>query len=352
MKKVLYIDYLTKNGHVLFNRIQLQALLSQTEVDIDLVVRDSFEPYQDLRITPLFVLSSKYYFSGRWGSRLCTIWVQLWIYLKVKFELYDFIIISSYDALTFWMMPTIHGKIFIFNHNNIARFDNKLEKWCAMQIPKNVTHLVFNDYMKRRMLELGFDKVEVIQHGFESKEKETNLLSSKYLNEVFSKVIFIPSSNSSDAKLIQTLINTSKMQEELMKHNAVLILKGKYDQPFTKNVKVIDGWLMKEEYDYLFIRADLILSLYHDNFNYRVSGVLFECIANNKRCLLKDTPNFRTYQCYMKYDAYTPNDIDSTINSIFRLLNQSSNDFNLYTDVEKLQPQWTDLVNYGGKGCD
>lgn len=341
-KRVLFIDYINEGGHALFNRIQLKAITSINNTSVDIIMRSDCNDYGDLYVKPLLCIPSRYYLKSPLGFRISLIMVQLILYFKVKSNNYDYVIFSSYDALTFWMMPRLRNKVFLFNHNNIARYDNKFELGCAKLIGKNVEHLVLNKYTQHRMQELGFPNVQVVLHGFDVKTKESTLSSSRYTDGNFSKIIFCPSQTSSDSRFLQLLLESNEFKDYLKDNNYLFIIKGNYKEPECSNIRVINGWLSTDEYNLIFLKADLLLLLYHENFRYRVSGVLFECIANNKKCLMSDTPNFRAYQDYINYDAYTQHNINEVMKRIPAILNIDMSDY--YKNKSSLQPNWETIL--------
>jgi hypothetical protein len=346
---IIFIDFLVGNGHVPFNKNQLGSLLSIPNVNVDLVVREeTSESYDNYDVRSIFRIPTHFYKKGRIATRLSLCYVQYYIWRKIDFSKYDYVIISAYDAMTLWTMPRINKPIFLIEHNNVSRYTHTIERWLSKIIPGKITHVVLNEYIKKRMLDLGFKNVEIIQHGYSdgNTNRQLEVTTLRYLS-VFSKVIFAPSSTSSDIEFISRLIKSAQFQSYLKEQDILFVVKGNYTSPNSKNVKILNGWITTEEYNYIFEKSALIMLLYNSNFRYRVSGVFFECISKNKKCILNDNPNFRVYEKYINYNAYTSIDVESVLKCIDENLRNTTDD--IYVNKSMLLPNWQKLLYKGGE---
>jgi hypothetical protein len=80
-------------------------------------------------------------------------------------------------------------------------------------------------------------------------------------------------------------------------------------QIHSSNIQTINHYLSAEEYQLLFLTSDIILLAYPDNFQYRVSGVSYECVANQKKMVAKYLPALEYCQSFYNYSPLF-NDID------------------------------------------
>jgi len=98
------------------------------------------------------------------------------------------------------------------------------------------------------------------------------------------------------------------------------------------------------EYEYLFLNSDIIIINYPKTFRNRTSGIFWECVANDKLCLLSDIKVFAGYGRFMKYVPFF-NTIEEFMLKIFETLNLDEGlKKNPYLDKGKLTPNFKELL--------
>lgn len=340
---VLWIDYLSHRGHINFNRIHLHALESLGNVSVDMVCRDiHVKHYKHFCKQIVQVIPSYMYHRGPIAARISYIFIQLFLWIKICFRKYDAVIFSSYDTTTFWLMPYLMNRhVFLIDHNNIGEIDKSKIKLTMMKlIQRNITHIVFNDYMKQFMISKGIKRVELIPHGIISDVLHIN-------NET--NIIFCPSSTSSDKNFVKSLMRSDEFSDFLENEQYVFYVKGSYKDilPKSNRIKIIATYLTDEEYRSLFLRSKIILLPYINTFRYRCSGVMFECFAFRKYCLLPNTDNFRAYKQLFRYDPFFEKTIPSFLQILSQLIKQEKDISPKYNNLSTQYPEsyWHTLLN-------
>jgi hypothetical protein len=208
------------------------------------------------------------------------------------------------------------------------------------------TLIVFDTLTKQHIDPNEEYMIEVIPHGISSgdsfKGHSLSLedLNGKFKNRRFEKVIFSPSSNSSDRAYVQKLITNLNFINYLKHNKILLIVKGTF-MSNEDEILVIDWHMTNKEYNTLFFNSDIILIAYKNTFKYRVSGVLFECFAFNKPCLVRRNNMLFPYLNYFTYNPYFDSYL-GLMDSIETILNKKDA---YYKNVEELQPNFKNLIN-------
>ena len=335
---VLYIDVICSDGHVAFNKIYINKLLS-AGYEVKLILKKNYEKKLNLPNSMiLFELPSfLFYDFKRIGiiNRLLMLLSLIYINLRIFSNRFKDIYIGGYEEISFYFSFFIKKTILI-KHNNISGLDNKLKRYFFIKNSKKHKLLVFNEDIKNYLIKLKLKNIIVKPHGL----PEKFYLSSGNNNfSDFVKIIFIPSSNSSDQKFILELINNYFFLDYLKVNNYLLIIKGSYSN-VNPNLLVIKNPLSYEDYKDIFMNADIILLPYPNSFKFRVSNVLHECIANNKICLLSKIESFEVYSIHFNFNPFFQN-----INELIERINYVVNSNNLmnsiyYREKEKLEPKF------------
>ena len=92
--------------------------------------------------------------------------------------------------------------------------------------------------------------------------------------------------------LLEGIVNNKRLHHFLIENDIVLVLKNKpIGVPDIQNIVYINRYLTKDEYQGLFLKSDIIVLAYPKEFEYRVSGVSFECVSNSKNILVLENPS-------------------------------------------------------------
>lgn len=336
--KILYIDVMCSNGHVSFNKIYINKLIS-SGYEVKLILKKKYVKKLNLPDSMILFELPYFLFYDFKGigimNRLMMLISFIYINIRISTSKFRDIYIGGYEEISFYFSFFINKTILI-NHNNIGGLNNKLKKYFFIKNTKKHKVLVFNEKIKNYLIKLKVKNIIVKPHGLPEK-----FYTSEHGNmyDTFRKVIFIPSSNSSNLKFILELINNCSFLEYLKKNNYLLIIKGDFST-INPNLIVINGYLDFEVYKKIFLKADIILLPYPISFKYRVSGVLHECLANNKICLLSKIESFEVYTPHFKYNPFFRNIIELTERIDYLTnSNEFSSSYN-YEDLEKLEPKF------------
>lgn len=337
-KKLLYIDFLTSFGHILYNQIQIEAF-KKLGYDVWVICRESqYSHYERFGVHKGFVLKDKYY-RNNIVNRLYIVYAQFKAYLFARKTMFDHVIIGCYDTITLFLMPQVKNT-YIVNHVNPQLLANPIKLFLTKLISKTVIHVALNKDIENFLKGvLKTDRVVLVPHGFRAKEE---IPFTAYWKEfdTYKKIIFSPSSESTDINLIKNLISQKGFVSYLERNNYLLVLKGHYEQPQSRNIICLKRYLVEQEYNELFLKSDVIMVWYNQSFKNRVSGVLFECIGNDKVVSIADIPSFRSMSEVFNYNPYliskSCDDIISHFDYLFTIQNKTA-----YINKNQLLP-----INY------
>ena len=357
--KILYIDHISPYGHVNFNTIHLQSLLSLNHHVYCIFKKDYFKKIsvENIKIyleLPLWLY--KKYWNG-FTERILYFSQLLFIKFKVKFKTFDIVIFASYEPISLFF-ANIKCPLLLINHNTISGLDkSKVKEFFTKSISNRNVHIVFNEYMKQRLLLSKIHNVVIVPHGFIKPfiiDQPNNVLNSftdidyKIFNLHAYSIVFCPSSASIDKIFLFQLLFDKGFNEFLIERNIILVLKGNIylDQNFCRNIVCIDRRFSDIEYQKLFFLSKIILLLYDNNYKYRTSGVLFECFSNNKPCLVLQNESINSYSKYFNYDPF----FDTVSELSDKVLWHQQHVFknhSLYTNLKELNPisYWDKLLS-------
>jgi hypothetical protein len=304
--KILYIDHISPQGHIVFNRIQLNALVKLND-DICCVFRKGY--FEEIDIDSVknhIVLPECLYVKGQSIvlHRLYGFLQLLLISFKTMFKNFDVVVFSAYDPIVLFFFR-FRGKVFLFNHNNIFELNNRIKLWFTKHLPKHYTHLVFNESMKERLLCYGIVNIQQQQH----EPVEPFVFNMPNIKDIFdipgnNKIVFSPSATSTDVDFVESIAISPDFNKFLENNNIMLLLKCNSKINTSKNIILIDRYLTEQEYQNLFLVADIIFLPYIKEFKYRVSAILFSVFANNKKVIVRDCEGIRAYGQRFKYNPF------------------------------------------------
>jgi hypothetical protein len=131
------------------------------------------------------------------------------------------------------------------------------------------------------------------------------------------------------------------LQEILKKKNVLLVIHNKTgNESETSHIRFINGFLPQRQYQDLFLQSDLILLAYPEEFNFQVSGVSFECVANGKRMLVKEHPSLTYCRQFYNYDPIFSS-MDEMCDKLEYLI--SHTEAGCIVSSESLKPDYTHI---------
>lgn len=315
--KILYVDYFQKDGHINFNRIHIDALRCAGH-QVDLVFHSEVASHLPYGAED-YVLQLPRVLRFREGrpllNRIVFCLTLLYILLRVRVSAYDKVFLGCIDEFSYNLLP-LRRDCYIFAHGN-GRFlpDAKglpcpsPAKFRALKrLSKRATFVVFNDYMARPFREAGFPNVEIISHGcvppFPTAPADAYSTLPFPINAEM-RIVFHPSGKCNEDFLRQTLAD-SQLHAFLEETNTHIVFRNRpawvNADELPLHIHFIDGFLPDKLYQALFLRADVILMCYPPSFHHQVSGVSFECVANQKLVLALQTEALDYLRSYFNYD--------------------------------------------------
>lgn len=291
MKKILYIDPISHIEHSMFNSIYINDISKDNSVH--LIMREGATAHLQLNfeIQTSHIPNKLYRNFPNYGgllNRLLLLRVLLYIKIKYNFDNYDYVIFSCYEEFSFYF-SYIKRKCYLINHNNLHSVKNKVKLHILQSINKRHRLIVLHDNFRDLLLNYNIKSL-VIKHGLPEKislDEAGGELRYRIDFNKYKSVVFSPSKGSIDKKLLEKLVNDSIFNEFLKVNKILFVIKGSLISKLS-NILVIDYFLSKEDYDYIFYHSEIIFIGYGKEFQNRISGVYIEAIANQKKILLSD----------------------------------------------------------------
>lgn len=311
MKRVLFVDYTYQIGHVNFNQIHIEALKAEG-YDVKIILHKRIVEQLPFNKDD-YALVLPDFLRQRDGhaviNRILFILALLFIKVKVRVKKFDKVIISYCDEVTIGILPLCHD-MYIICHNNADSFCNSVKRFFIKHLAQNNFFIVFNKGMTKPFEHYGIKNVFVVSHGCVSPFKARADVSLPIDTSSYDWVVFHPSPNLNTDFIIDLLSNV-RFEKYLRDNNILFLLRDKSNNAKGRgNIKFINGYLSQLQYQQLFLLSDLILLAYPETFEYRVSGVSFECVANGKRLLIKRNIAFDYCRDFFNYDPMFDNVTD------------------------------------------
>lgn len=290
--KILILDFLFPKNHVALysNIIDYLSTLGNIKVVAKCDYYSEYKKdWQDIELEELPIrIDGKNMLTRKLQSLIAMVKTR-----KVVAENKDsYNIVLTFDTIAFalGMLFGNSDKYFILHHKNIDELDNGIKKFFFRTYMNKVNHIVFEDFFKKYLIkEIGVDekRIHVIPHpifrSVASSEKE---------------IIYdcIGLSNSNDENFIKKIIDEEKKSSFLKKSNLNVVLRSKNYQFDNGNLKVISGFLPKEDYDSYIKKCKGVFVPLPEAFKYRVSGVIYDALSNYKVVIANNVPIVKEYQ--------------------------------------------------------
>jgi hypothetical protein len=292
--------------------------LSETpDVRIDLVGRAGyFDKIKPKEVALAKAIPHAFYLSKDWGGFINRLFLWLrYMYVGVtnKFSAYDYVIFSNYDEIVL-SFTHIRRRVFLVEHN-LAKLDNSVKLFFFRRLSKRCRHIVFNEYMAKRVMDLEIPRPVIVKHGLAAPflpqpRALLSTINSRFQQDDFAKILFCPSFSSSDTGFLNRLVTDERFLDFIEKNRILFVMKCSKPLHGTiksKNILVLSSLLSIEQYNTLFVHSFALLIAYPERFKYRVSNVLNECISNNKVCFMSDIESLRYYSKHIRYPYYFSN---------------------------------------------
>lgn len=335
--KILYIDPIYQPGHINFNQIYIDYLYKEG-YSIDFFFINNYADGLHLKsVSKVYTIKSSL-LKRRHNpvfNRILYLYTLLFLRCKVNIKAYDYLLFSSYEEISFFF--SFYSNAYLINHVNLQGCHSRIKKFFISNIFKKNTPIVLNENCYSFMKEyFHCNHLILSKHGllppFERVKKSVKYSSVVYK---YKYVIFSPSYNSADSCFISSLLESDSFRTYLQNQDILFVVRSRMKID-NDNILCISEYLSEDDYRFLFLKANIILIIYPKTFQYRVSGVLFECFSNNKMCLLYDIDSFKEYSVNFNYIPYF-SDVEGLIEKIDMGL--SYDNFRpLFNRLEDLKP--------------
>lgn len=302
--KILFIDTESFLSHANFNRIHINALIKNGYC-VDGALKKGYSKIlniPDLRI--VYEIPDNLYEHGketRLYGRLLMLF-RLWqVRRNIRFADYDAVFLSYYDETVqpFSLYPS---GLYLINHINADGLHHWLKKKLFLYLSSRNTQIMISKRAYNYVLGLGAKNAHLVYHGlprpYDREIKRPSWMNHKY-------TLFSPSATSSDSNFVQELLNSEKFNNLLTSRDIQFVVRTlcplKVDNP---NVKIIDYYMSDEDYRGCFVHSDAVFVSYVNDFMYRVSAVMLECISNNKRVVVKKNEGLLEYMNLIGKGSY------------------------------------------------
>ena len=291
-------------GHVTFDKIHIQALQSQG-FDVKLVMHHDIAKQMQLSKDCYALILPKWMGKESKNSlmnRTLYIITLLYIKYKITFVQYDYCVVSNIDEITMGLLPLTKG-MFLFCHGSCRGLYNSIKRYFLRKLSKKNTFLVFNKEMSSVFFKNKMTNVKVISHGCTVPFNKVSISGWENELKAYKHIIFHPSSKTENGFIAE--IYNKKYNKILQENDTLLLLRNNpMEEKGFSNIKFINTRLSKEDYDYIFLKADIILFVYPKSFHLQVSGVSFECIANHKKILAMRNDSLEYCKEFYNYDPF------------------------------------------------
>lgn len=292
MFKMLYVDALCPAGHKVFNSLTISALIS-LDAEIRIVGDERCLPENTIiayRIPSKYLIKRKSGGLSKLTYRINEYQKLRWLVKVIEKEHPDLVILSSYETISLSIVSRpLKIPVLAFNHNNLDELESKLKRFFYRRIGGSVSQVVFENYMADYLKEAikVRNKVIVLPHIV---EPEKQLQPHPQLSNANSKFLFAPSS-SNDLTVIEDLL---KRAHELKAKGIKLV--AKYRENVNRDALVFRKRFSDEEYVSFLRSCFAVYVPLPRHFNYRISNVVNEAIAKNKKIIISNN-RFSEFIC-------------------------------------------------------
>lgn len=253
--KILLIDPLSQYGHKSLNKYIINSLSDEHQVSF---ISDKKYYLKDVKCNLLYF---NFLHDFNLTYRLKQIVILFELIKKIKN--YDLVLFTSYETISFSIVSHFYfnRNVFVIEHNNIDQLlMSKIKTFFYSFINKSVTHITFEKYISK-YINSKFNK-NTFDFPHPLFKISTGSLRAK------ENIIFSPSSTF-DSIMMNQLIDFC------LNNDYKLLAKGDKDIDFGQII------IRKHFENYYDCFKHAKFTFLCNNFTYRVSGVVFDSLANN-----------------------------------------------------------------------
>lgn len=289
--KGVVIDFLFPKGHKELNRHLISDFIQisdVTVVDNEEYLGEYLNDFDSItvkKIRPLRIRKNAIL------SRLIALKNMININKVINWDEYDFIWVNTFETMTFAIGRKLlrNKKVFLMHHKNTDELVNKVKRVCFNTYKNKVYHIVFEEFIKEYLInEIGVEanRVFVIPHPINYQHEEDECVDDR---------LCVALSNSNDEFMISQIIESEKRTNIFSRNNIKLVLKSSGEHEESEILKIIKGYISKNEYDDYMKRCKYVLIPFSSSYNNRTSGVILDALANGKIVIGRNIPIVRSY---------------------------------------------------------
>lgn len=323
---IYFIDTIFPKGHKELNKKIVNLFTS----DSSKVVINSNGFYSNSNMKDISLINLKLV---KFKRRMLSIFfTQLINYLKIRFIIKDNVheikVFTTFECVSFVFAVLFFpkSKKIVFHHDNIDYLKIKYISFFFKLYMNKITHLVFADFIKEKLIEFGVKECNVFVVTHPIPAEETNI------NHYPSEKLYICLGYASDSEIFKEIIayeNTSKL---LLTNGIRLIFRSQHFEYESESISIIRKHLSVQDYNDLFFRAKGVLLFYPKTFEYRFSGALLDAFRNKKNVIGTNIPIVRHFNSLYPDMCFYYNNIPELFEML--LTEQSDNSENYISFIQ------------------
>lgn len=313
MKKILFIDPLSPEGHIQYNKYWLK-LLDELNVEYEIVCKDGYEKEFKVNKDKIKFLVPNNYYKNK---KILKKW-DIFKYIKKEYTIlkkiyenineddYEYVIFSSFENISFYFFKKFHKKNnCIILHNNLRKINNFFIKYILRRLSKKNCLISLSEEIEDNLKKFGI-KTKLIRHP----------ISDLKIKNIEEELIFSPSKNSCNESLIYSLFKNEELKKIVDNSKINIYIRSQIHNFQEKAITMSSKYLSEEEYLELFSKSFLVLLPYQNHFENRVSNVFFEAIANNKIILASESKGLKYFSKFNEEKIFYYKDVNDLIEKI------------------------------------
>jgi hypothetical protein len=354
LRKILFIDTFCEFGHNNINKIYIDELI-RIGYDVHLAMKRSYFNALELDQSLLKIdLPEKYFLAN--GSKVINRINQVrllnFIKNRTKNINYFFYFFSYFEEISFYLSG-FNGVSYLMVHGNTEGLINPVKKHFLRRISKNpnIKYLVFLEEFKRMFNSNGIYNVIVSPHGLPTNNSYDLSEDKNYFEKITkdlkfskgkSKIIFIPHSNKFGDTFTNDLVNHNLFLEFIKKKNLKIIIKGNYIPSNSDRIFFLPNFVEEKQFRALLANSAIVLLNYPTSFQYRVSGLFFECLSKNIPLIASKITSFTHYSEIFNYNPFYST-VDELI-TIIDSLTSVEDGFAPYKNLQQIKLELSQIL--------
>ena len=248
-------------------------------------------------------------------------YINIWLRTLDRKDDIKFFLTFENVSFAFARILFFNSKNVLFHHNNTDLLSIKYVLFFFKTYMNSVHHVVFADFIKNRLLEIGVreNRIFVLTHPLPN-----NKITFKE-DEI--KNLFVGLGYASDHKLFNEIIEFENKFGILKKNKIKLVLRSSYLDYEGENITFFNEHLSEEGYTNLMCSASGVLILYPVDYKYRYSGGILDALRCNKMVIGAEIPIVLHFKKLYPDLCYSFNSIEDFFSVIVKAKSAKHNSF-------------------------